>query len=181
MSLAERGVAEVDLETGSNFEENATLKAQGYASMSRLTTLADDSGLEVDALGGRPGVYSARYGGRTTDQGRIELLLSELQRVPWESRTARFRCVIAVNPGLKGGSDVILCSGECPGIICLEPRGSNGFGYDPVFYLPDLGKTMAELAFEEKNRVSHRARAARGVRPGLEELFRRRTGNERAL
>ena len=181
VSLGERGIAEAGLETGSSFEENATLKAQGYASMSRLTTLADDSGLVVDALGGRPGIYSARYGGRTTDQERIELLLSELQRVPWENRTARFRCVIAVNPGLKGGSDVTLCSGECPGIICLEPRGDNGFGYDPVFYLPDMGKTMAELTFDEKNRVSHRAGAAQRVRPSLEELFRRQIGNERAL
>jgi len=172
---------EADLEMGSSFGENATLKAQGYASMSRLTTLADDSGLEVDALGGRPGVYSARHGGRTTDQGRIELLLSELQRVPWEKRTAHFRCAIAVNPGLKGGNDVILYSGECPGIICLEPRGANGFGYDPVFYLPDLGKTMAELTFDEKNRVSHRAQAAQRVRPSLEELFRGQIDNERPL
>ena len=181
MSLGERGIAEADLETGSSFEENATLKAQGYASMSGLTTLADDSGLIVDALGGRPGTYSARYGGRTTDQERIELLLSELQCVPWENRAARFRCVIAVNFDLKGGSDVTLCSGECPGIICLEPRGGNGFGYDQVFYLPGLGKTMAELTFEEKNRVSHRAVAAQGVRPRLEELFRRKIGNDRAL
>lgn len=163
------GLGEVDFESGSTFEENASLKAKGYAGLSGLATLADDSGLEVDALGGRPGVYSARYGGKTTDQGRVELLLQELKTVPWDKRTARFRCVIAIESGNDGMSPA-LCDGECEGVICLEPRGGHGFGYDPVFFLPELGRTMAELTPQEKNKISHRARAAVKARQVLQEL-----------
>ena len=159
VSPAEVGInAEVD-EVGESLEENARLKATTLARQSRLLTLADDSGLEVDALGGEPGRLSARYAGEgASDRDRVEYLLSRLKDVPKEERSARFRCVIAI---ATPDGEVELCSGECPGVIALEPRGEEGFGYDPIFYLPELGKTMAELTLEEKNRVSHRGRAAR--------------------
>jgi XTP/dITP diphosphohydrolase len=146
-------------ETGATLEENARLKAITLAKASRLLALADDSGLEVDALGGEPGPLSARYAGEgATDKERVEYLLARLKGVPRDKRTARFRCVIAV---ATPEGEVELCSGECPGLITFEPRGEKGFGYDPVFYFPELGKTMAELPLEVKNRVSHRGEAAR--------------------
>jgi XTP/dITP diphosphohydrolase len=146
-------------EVGKSLEENARLKATSMAAESRLISLADDSGLEVEALGGRPGVLSARYAGENaSDKDRIRHLLSQLEEVPWEERRANFRCVIAI--AIPQGQ-VKLCSGECRGYITLEPRGEHGFGYDPVFYLPELGKTMAELPLEVKNRLSHRGQAAR--------------------
>ena len=153
-------------ETGRSFEENAIAKATEYARISGLTTLADDSGLEVEALGGEPGVLSARYAGEGASDGeRIDYLLSKLREVPDEERAARFVCVIAVaTPEGK----VEVCRGECPGVIARGPRGEGGFGYDPVFYLPALKRTMAELSFEEKNRISHRGRAAREARAVLE-------------
>jgi XTP/dITP diphosphohydrolase len=156
---AELGIkTEVD-EMGGSLEENARLKATSLARESQLLTLADDSGLEVDVLGGEPGRLSARYAGEgASDRDRVNYLLSRLKDVPEEKRSARFRCVIAI---ATPGGEVELCSGECPGFITLEPRGEEGFGYDPIFYLPELGKTMAELTLEEKNRVSHRGRAAR--------------------
>jgi XTP/dITP diphosphohydrolase len=159
VSLAEAGIkTEVD-EVGESLEENARLKATVLARESRLLTLADDSGLEVDALGGEPGRLSARYAGEgASDRDRVNYLLSRLRGVPSEKRSARFRCVIAIaTPGGK----VELCSGECRGLITTTPRGEHGFGYDPIFFLPGLGKTMAELPLEEKNRVSHRGQAAR--------------------
>ncbi len=148
-------------ETGSTFEENAILKAKGYSRYSGLLTLADDSGLEVDALGGRPGVRSARYGGDgLSDKARIELLLSELLNVPWELRNARFCCVIAlVSPS---GYETI-AHGSLEGIIGTVPKGSNGFGYDPVFYLTGRSCTTAELSPCEKNKLSHRGQAANKV------------------
>ena len=160
--MAEQGItAEVD-ETGGSFEENARLKATVLARESGLLTLADDSGLEVDALGGEPGPLSARYAGEdATDEDRINYLLAKLKDVPEEKRTARFRCVIAI---AAPDGTVELCSGECRGFITTTPRGEYGFGYDPVFYLPELGKTMAELPPEEKNRISHRAKAAEKAR-----------------
>jgi XTP/dITP diphosphohydrolase len=159
VSLAELGIkTEVD-EVGESLEENARLKATALARESRLLVLADDSGLEVDALGGEPGRLSARYAGEgASDKDRVKYLLSRLKDVPEEKRSARFRCVIAI---AQPDGKVELCSGECPGFITLEPRGEEGFGYDPIFYLPGLGKTMAELSLEVKNRVSHRGRAAR--------------------
>ncbi|MBI2859628.1 MAG: RdgB/HAM1 family non-canonical purine NTP pyrophosphatase [Chloroflexi bacterium] len=169
--LGQLSVGERDFECGTTFEENAVLKAKGYFALSRLPTLADDSGLEVDALGGRPGVHSARYGGLKSDQERVQFLLHELSGVPWEKRTARFRCVIAVVSNLDEAPE--LFQGACQGIICTEPRGSLGFGYDPVFFFPELGKTMAELAMEEKNRVSHRAKAAHEAFRYLQELARK--------
>jgi len=172
VTLAEQGIStEVD-EVGESLEENARLKATILATESQLLAMADDSGLEVDALGGEPGRLSARYAGEgASDRDRINYLLSRLRDVPWEKRTASFRCVIAVaTPDGK----VELCSGECPGIITFEPRGEQGFGYDPIFYLPELDRTMAELPPETKNCISHRGKAARQVSQVLKLL----TGNK---
>lgn len=155
-------------ETGETFEENARLKALAYARASGLWTLADDSGLEVDALGGAPGVRSARYAGpEATDEDRYRLLLRRMASVPDDQRQARFRCVIAV---ASPGGEVWTAEGTVEGVIAREPRGSHGFGYDPVFYMPALGCTMAQLPEEEKNRISHRARAAQAIRPVLARL-----------
>jgi len=148
--------------------ENARLKATALATESELVALADDSGLEVDVLGGEPGRLSARYAGENaSDRDRVNYLLAKLKGVPGEKRSARFRCVIAV---ATPEGRVELCSGECEGFITLEPRGEGGFGYDPIFYLPDLDKTMAELSLETKNQVSHRGEAARKVTPVLARL-----------
>jgi XTP/dITP diphosphohydrolase len=148
-------------ETGSNYAENARLKALALSEASRLVSLADDSGLEVDALNHEPGVRSSRYAGpKTSDEDRIKYLLRKLEGVPLERRGARFVCFIAVaTPEGK----VEMCSGECAGLITHEPRGDRGFGYDPVFLFPDLGKTMAELTMSLKNTVSHRYHAAKQV------------------
>ncbi len=144
-------------ETGKTFQENARLKACAAASASGLLSLADDSGLEVEALGGEPGVHSARYAGEAaSDSDRISYLLSRIKNVPWEKRTAHFRCVIAL---CQPDGKVVFCEGECSGLIVFGPKGEHGFGYDPIFYLPEFGKTMAELSLEEKSRVSHRGRA----------------------
>jgi XTP/dITP diphosphohydrolase len=157
----EQGITTAVNEVGDSLEENARLKAATLAAESRLVALADDSGLEVDVLGGEPGPLSARYAGEgASDEERISYLLERLAGVPWEKRSARFRCVIAV---ATPGGRVELCSGECRGLITFEPVGRGGFGYDPVFYLPGLAKTMAELPPEEKNRISHRGQAARRV------------------
>lgn len=158
VSPADIGIdADID-ETGSSLEENAKLKAIAMAAESGLLTLADDSGLEVEALNGAPGVMSARYAGENaTDAKRIGYLLSQLKDVPSDKRRAKFRCVIAIaTPEGK----VELCCGECHGYITFKPTGEYGFGYDPVFYLPEFGKTMAELLPETKNRISHRGQAA---------------------
>ncbi|MDO8687584.1 MAG: XTP/dITP diphosphatase [Dehalococcoidales bacterium] len=161
LTLVERGITTVVDEVGATLEENARLKATILAKESQLLALADDSGLEVDALGGEPGRLSARYAGEgASDKDRVNYLLSRLSDVPWPERTAFFRCVIAV---ATPDGEVELCSGECRGMITLEPHGEQGFGYDPVFYLPELGKTMAELPMEMKNQISHRAQAARKV------------------
>ena len=149
-------------EYGRTYEANASLKAREFAVASHLLTLADDSGLEVAALGGAPGVLSSRYAGpRASDSQRVAFLLSKLKDVPWEKRTARFRCVMAI---ATTDGEVKVCSGSCQGIIAFEPKGMNGFGYDPVFYLPRYDKTMAELPSDIKNRISHRGRAAMRAR-----------------
>jgi XTP/dITP diphosphohydrolase len=165
VTLAEQGMATVVEEVGGSLEENARLKATALAAESGLLALADDSGLEVDALGGEPGPLSARYAGEgASDAERINYLLVRLKDVPQAGRKARFRCVIAIaTPDGK----VALCSGECRGLITIAPKGEHGFGYDPVFFLPELGKTMAELSLEEKNKVSHRAKAAEKARKRL--------------
>ncbi|MFC2004984.1 XTP/dITP diphosphatase [Chloroflexota bacterium] len=161
VTLAEQGITTVVEEVGESLEENARLKAALLATESQLVALADDSGLEVDALGGEPGRLSARYAGEgASDRDRIDYLLSRLGNVPWQKRSACFRCIIAV---ATPGGEVEICSGECRGFITFEPKGEQGFGYDPVFYLPELGKTMAELPPEIKNQVSHRGHAARKV------------------
>lgn len=156
-------------ETGLTFAENAMLKARAFAQVSGLLVLADDSGLEVDALGGEPGVYSARYGATTKNDsaGRCQLLLQKLASTPWEQRTARFHCVIAVALAeqLVGTVD-----GMVEGFINYEPQGHNGFGYDPIFFVPELNCTLAEASSAEKHRLSHRGRAARAAIGLLEQL-----------
>ena len=165
VTLTDEGITTEVAETGSTFEANARLKATALADESGLLTLADDSGLEVDALGGAPGVLSARYAGEGASASvRLSFLLDKLKGIPEDERAARFRCVIAI--ALPEGR-VELFSGDCPGMITTAPRGYNGFGYDPVFYVPELGKTMAELPPEEKNRISHRARATEKAREAL--------------
>jgi len=168
VTLAEQGITTIVSEVGESLEENARLKATVFAGESHLVALADDSGLEVDALGGEPGRLSARYAGEgASDRERVSYLLSRLKGVPWEKRSACFRCVIAI---ATPSGEVELCSGECRGFITFEPRGEYGFGYDPVFYLPELDKTMAELPLEIKNQVSHRGQAAREVAQVLKKL-----------
>lgn len=159
------------LETEQTFEGNAWLKAEAVCRATGLPALADDSGLEVDALGGRPGVYSARYAGPSaTDLANNLLLQRELADVPPENRTARFRCVIAlVAPSAAGVVRVGVREGVLEGRILLEPRGTGGFGYDPLFEPLEVpGRTTAEMSRDEKNALSHRGRAARALRPVLE-------------
>jgi XTP/dITP diphosphohydrolase len=165
VTLSDAGITtEVD-ESGKSYAENARMKATAYSKESGLLTLADDSGLEVDALGGEPGVRSARYAGENAaDADRNSFLLAKLKGIPEKKRAARFVCVIAI--AIPGGK-VELFSGECRGLIATAPQGTHGHGYDPVFYVPELGKTMAEIMMEEKNRVSHRARAALKARSFL--------------
>ena len=152
-------------ESGRTYAENAALKAGTLAAASGLLTLADDSGLEVDALKGEPGIRSSRYAGdQASDADRVAFLLNKLRDIPWEKRTARFRCVIAI---ARPGGVPVFCAGACEGLITFAPRGTTGFGYDPIFYFPVLAKTMAELPADVKNSVSHRAQAARAARAAL--------------
>ena len=169
LSLDDIAVTHEVAETGSTFEENAILKANEYAKKSQLLTLADDSGLEVDALGGRPGVHTARYGGpMLTSEQRYQLLLDELVNVPQGKRTARFRCVVAISRpgGLVGTSE-----GVCEGVIAMRPAGDGGFGYDPIFYIPKRAKTMAELPAYVKQQISHRGQAFARITPLLRQLL----------
>lgn len=150
---------DVDVEeTGTTFAENAMLKAKAVMEASGMAAIADDSGLVVDALNGEPGVYSARYGGMPTDLDRTLLLLEKIKDVPEEKRTGRF--VSAIACALPDGTEVT-AEGVCEGKILFELRGTGGFGYDPVFYVPQLGKTFAEAGAEEKNAISHRGNALR--------------------
>lgn len=152
-------------ETGRTYAANARRKALAFARAGNMVALADDSGLEVAALGGAPGIYSARYAGeQASSADRIALLLRNLAGVPIEQRQARFVAVIAV---ASPDGPVLLSRGSVRGLIALEPCGSGGFGYDPVFFMPQFGCTMAELADDVKNRVSHRARAARRAVPHI--------------
>jgi len=166
-ALAELGVEVLDLnafgdlaapvEDGDTFAANAITKARHYCSLTGKPCLADDSGLEVDALHGEPGVYSARYAGEgATDEANNAKLLAKLASIDEPRRTARFRCVLAfVDPN----GTTITTEGTCEGTILRQYRGQGGFGYDPIFYVPELGKTFAELSTEEKNSISHRGRA----------------------
>jgi len=145
------------VEDGSSFYENALKKATNVARYTGKLTIADDSGLEVEALGGRPGVYSSRFSGENaTDEENNARLLRELHGVPFDKRGARFRCVLVV---AKPEGETAFVEGECKGIIIDEPRGHFGFGYDPLFLVPEYNKTFSEIRPEEKNRISHRARA----------------------
>ena len=156
------------LEDGSTYAENAGKKALAFAKASGLVSLADDSGLEVEALGGEPGLYSARYLPKpgATDADRRAYLLKNLGDKPRPWR-ARFRATVAI---AVPGQRVQLTEGDCRGEIIPDERGAGGFGYDPIFFIPELGRTMAELDMEEKNRLSHRARAVMNARPFLEKL-----------
>lgn len=169
LSPEDLGLAIEVEETGATYAENAASKARAFALRSGLVSLADDSGLEVDALGGAPGLYSARYAPHpgATDADRRAYLLQQLQDQPrpW---SARFRCTVAI--ALPSG-EVHFTEGVCPGEIIPEERGRGGFGYDPVFLIPSLNKTMAELSMQEKNRISHRALAVRAAIPLLKGLI----------
>ena len=173
-------------ETGSSFQENAFLKANFTYRKLQVPVLADDSGLEVDALQGQPGVHSARYGGEslTSDEERVSLLLKNIESVKWAERTARFKCVIAIaetqkaqfeqaeyaNQGSSEARPIASVVGSISGMIQYEPQGEDGFGYDPVFYLPSFKQTMAEMTLEYKNLISHRSDATRKVIQVLRSL-----------
>ena len=155
-------------ETGATFEENSLLKAKAVMEASGLPAIADDSGLCVDSLDGAPGVYSARYGGEGLDDtGRYKLLLANMPK--GAARTAKFVSVITC---CFPNGDVLTARGECPGTIAFAPMGEGGFGYDPVFFLPKLKKTFAQLAPEEKNAISHRGRALEAFQAKLKEYFK---------
>ena len=178
VSLEDVGISLEVEETGNTFSDNAWLKALTYSNLTGMLTLSDDSGLEVDALHGQPGVHSARYGGEylTSDEERVSLLLKNLESVRWPERTARFKCVIAIagsknhqinpteypNQESKSGR-IASVVGSISGMIQYEPRGEDGFGYDPVFFLPSIKQTMAEMTLEYKNLISHRSDATRKV------------------
>jgi XTP/dITP diphosphohydrolase len=165
---ADLGLSLEVAETGQTYAENARLKAVAFARVSGLIAIGDDSGLEVDALSGAPGLHSARYAGPgASDADRRAKLIRELRDTP-APRPARFRCVIAV---ARPTGDVRVFEGACEGEIILEERGTNGFGYDPVFFLPGYQRTMAELPPEVKNQISHRARAAHAALPYLLSLL----------
>jgi XTP/dITP diphosphohydrolase len=168
VTLDDVGIHEDVEETGETLEENARLKAVTYARQSGLLALGDDSGLEVDALGGEPGVFSKRYAGEgKSDAERIEYLLEKLRGVRPEKRTARFRCAIVVS---DPDGQTWTSEGTCEGAIALEARGTNGFGYDPIFIVSETGNHMAELTPDVKNRVSHRGRAAQDIKQILMDL-----------
>jgi len=177
------GVEFAPEETGATFEENAKMKAVEAARSCLLPALADDSGLEVDHLGGRPGIFSARYAGddRTdpslSDEERVDIVLREMQGVTEQRRGARFRCVIAV---ATPAGDVRSVEGVFEGRIGRVARGEHGFGYDPIFVVPELGVTSAELAPAQKNEISHRGRAARKARELLRQIAREGVGERHA-
>jgi XTP/dITP diphosphohydrolase len=171
LSLKDFPAVEECEETGKTFEENAILKAKYYAENFHVLTLADDSGLEVDALNGDPGVYSARYAGTPcNDLANNAKLVKSLAGVADEKRSARFRCVMAMVDA--NGTLLGTAQGVIEGRIIDQPRGSNGFGYDPHFFVPELGKTTAEILSAEKNKISHRGQATRAMRSLLEKLYR---------
>lgn len=155
-------------ENGTTFEENSLIKAKAVLEASGLPAIADDSGLEVDALDGAPGVYSHRFGHKNSDEERCLYLLEQMTNVPEEKRTARFVSVITC---LFPDGRKIVARGTCEGVILREMRGENGFGYDPLFYVPELGKTFAQLSGAEKNAVSHRANALKKFSKLYREMF----------
>ncbi len=158
-------------ETGTTFEENAILKAESLCKQLGEIVIADDSGLMIDALNGKPGVHSARFAGeQKDDQANIQKVLEELKDVDETKRTARFYCALAVAFPEEDKQTVIV-NGTCEGKIIDQPRGENGFGYDPIFYIEEMKNTMAELTKEEKNKISHRARALRKLEEKIPEWF----------
>ena len=167
LTLREAGIEHDVEETGKTFEANARLKAVEYANLSGLPVIADDSGLAVDALDGFPGVYSARWTG-PTDADRNQQLLAKMAHIPWEERGAKFVCTTVFR--LPDGREAV-GYGEVAGRIGYEPRGEKGFGYDPLFVLPEHGITMAELSREQKNLISHRGRAAHALAPQIVALL----------
>ncbi len=158
VSQCEMGITIEPDENGSTFEENSYIKAKTILDACGLPTIADDSGLSVDALAGAPGIHSARYGGDrcTNDRERLMFLLENMKEIPDGARTAKFVCVITL---LLPSGEKIVARGECPGEILHAPEGTSGFGYDPVFYIPEKGCTFAQMRPEDKNEISHRARA----------------------
>jgi XTP/dITP diphosphohydrolase len=169
-SLDDIGLTQEVEESGATFLENALLKAAGYAREAGCLTLADDSGLVVDALDGAPGVTTARYGGpELSSRERYEYLLSNLRGVPSEERTARFVCIIALSDA--GGNILATAEGRIEGTIAEGPAGDGGFGYDPVFYVPQTGRTMAELPPQTKHTLSHRGNALRAIEPQLRAIL----------
>lgn len=156
-------------ETGTSFEENAKLKAEGISKITNVMVIADDSGLVVDELDGAPGVYSARYAGeQKDDEANINKVLDEMKDVPEEKRTARFFCVLAI---ASPNHETITVTGTCEGTILYERKGKNGFGYDPIFFSKELNKSMGEMSSIEKNEISHRAMALKKLKPILEDLL----------
>ncbi len=171
LSLDDFKNAPVVIEDGNSFAENAVQKAAATSRFTGIAALADDSGLVIDALKGEPGIYSARFGGdNATDLDRSRLILNNMKDVPTAQRSARFVCAIAIV--FPDGKEYVT-DGICEGMIHHEMRGNNGFGYDPIFYLPELGKTMAELTLDEKNRISHRAKAIEKAKDILEKIINR--------
>jgi XTP/dITP diphosphohydrolase len=168
LSLEEAGVAIDVEENGQTFEENALIKARAIHQLMGGMVIADDSGIEIDFLNGAPGIYSARFLGDVSDIDRYEGVLALLEGIPEEYRTARFRCVVS----LVSDEEALTFQGTMEGRIAHEPRGDNGFGYDPVFYVPELGMTVAEMDSDTKNRISHRGRAFRL----LADKLRKRSG-----
>jgi len=171
VGLSDMGLSDLQVdEHGETFRDNALHKAQVYAQAANCIAIADDSGLEVDALGGAPGVHSARFGTADLDDtGRCQLLLERLQGVPDADRSARFRCHLVACP--PEGHPLVESDGVCEGRIMQQLHGSGGFGYDPVFLLPDLGSTMAQISAAEKNQISHRGRAIGRLRSPLHTTF----------
>ena len=156
-------------ETGTTFEENAILKAETLANLLGQMVIADDSGLAIDALNGEPGVYSARYAGDHDDEANMVKVLENMKDVPEEQRTARFCCALAIaGPNMETKT----VFGTCEGVIAHEKKGTNGFGYDPIFYVPALEKHMAELSAEEKGAISHRGNAIRKLALQLAEFLK---------
>ena len=168
VSLDDLSIGEEIEETGETFKENAILKAEGYGQLGGLITIADDSGIEVDALGGAPGIYSARYGGEgLTDLDRNNLLLKNVEKIPEQELTARFRCVVALwIPEDK----TVTFEGKIEGMLIPVSSGNNGFGYDPIFFYGPMNKTLADIGPEEKEKISHRGFAVRMAREYLSKL-----------
>ena len=155
-------------ETGATFAENAELKARAFHEATGLPSLADDSGLEVEALDGAPGVYSARYQGLPDGEAKNRLVLHQMEEVPWERRDCRYVAELAI---VDEKGKLHRCRGILNGKVAMEPRGQGGFGFDPIFFVPSRGRTVAEMAPEEKNRISHRGKAGRCARRVLEKLL----------